>query len=451
MVNYDSYNVHDVFTPATPARLTFIERETINNKLVNALQTPGKQVVVYGHSGSGKTTLLLNKLCQIYEDHITTRCMCEMTFEQILIDAFDQLAPFFIAEQTTSKSTSISPTISAEYIGIKNELACSFGTDNKIKKERFLPPQLTASTLGRLLGETKCCWVLEDFHKIKENDKAKLSQVLKVFMDMADIFRELKIITIGAVGTGREVIQYDPEMRNRVAEIHVPLMSNEEIYKIIAKGQELLNFKMPETIQKGIVHYSNGLASVCHHLCLNICNAAGINMRLNELIELEDQHLQAAIGQYLEETSDTLKAAIDIALNQKRKSKFDNCRLILATLAIFGQDGAKQVDIYKEILKQMPNYPRGNLTQYLDQLTSDQRSCLLKYDPYSSKYSFSDPLYRTFILINLRGLKGKSTEISNIFETFLSSSSNEMMSIIKDKMTKQIKIIISSSKKQDEI
>jgi ABC-type lipoprotein export system ATPase subunit len=71
----EKYPVHDVFTPTTPARLTFVERETINARLVNALRTPGKQIVVYGYSGSGKTTLLVNKLHQLYDKHITSRCM----------------------------------------------------------------------------------------------------------------------------------------------------------------------------------------------------------------------------------------------------------------------------------------------------------------------------------------------------------------------------------------
>lgn len=63
----NNYLVKDVFTPTKPARITFIDRELINDRLVNALQMPGKQIIVYGHSGSGKTTLLLNKLNQLYE------------------------------------------------------------------------------------------------------------------------------------------------------------------------------------------------------------------------------------------------------------------------------------------------------------------------------------------------------------------------------------------------
>ena len=65
------YRVIDVFTPTKPARYAFVERESINDKLVAALRTPGKQIVVYGYTGSGKTTLLENKLHQLYENHIT--------------------------------------------------------------------------------------------------------------------------------------------------------------------------------------------------------------------------------------------------------------------------------------------------------------------------------------------------------------------------------------------
>ncbi|MCH2341724.1 hypothetical protein ACGFZ7_20960 [Pseudomonas sp. NPDC047963] len=80
------YDVYDVFTPSQPAKLAFIDRNSINDSLINALNTPGKQIVVYGHSGSGKTTLLSNKLYQIYEGHITSRCMKGMSFEQIIIE-----------------------------------------------------------------------------------------------------------------------------------------------------------------------------------------------------------------------------------------------------------------------------------------------------------------------------------------------------------------------------
>ena len=56
----------DVFTPTKPPRIAFVERDSVNDKLVNFLIASSQQIVVYGHSGTGKTTFLANKLTQLY-------------------------------------------------------------------------------------------------------------------------------------------------------------------------------------------------------------------------------------------------------------------------------------------------------------------------------------------------------------------------------------------------
>lgn len=117
-------------------------------------------------------------------------------------------------------------------------------SEEQRKQQQILPPQSTPQMLARLLGGAECCWVLEDFHKMESTEKVKLAQIMKVFMDMADAYRNLKIIAIGAVGSARQAVEADAEMKNRVSEIFVPLMSDEEIGQIIQKGQDLLNFSM---------------------------------------------------------------------------------------------------------------------------------------------------------------------------------------------------------------
>ena len=47
-------------------------------------------------------------------------------------------------------------------------------------------------------------------------------------MDKSADYPYLKIIALGAVNTGREVVEYDTEMRNRVSEIEVTLMKDPE-------------------------------------------------------------------------------------------------------------------------------------------------------------------------------------------------------------------------------
>ncbi len=87
----NTYSVRDIFTPASPAVYTFIERYSLNSLLVDAIHTKGKQIVLYGHTGTGKSTLIINKLNQTYDGYIITRCTASDNFEKIILAAFDQL------------------------------------------------------------------------------------------------------------------------------------------------------------------------------------------------------------------------------------------------------------------------------------------------------------------------------------------------------------------------
>lgn len=416
-----SQRTYDVFTPTTPARLTFVERGTVNDRLVNALRTPGKQLVVYGHSGSGKTTLLVNKLHQLYERHITTRCMTGLTFNQILSDAFEQLAPFYHDSLKHATGVQLDTKLTADYSNIKAELGLSRKDDRETTSRLILPPQLTPQTLARFLGAAGCCWVLEDFHKIGTEEKRYLSQAMKVFMDLADEHPAVRIVAIGAVGTARQVIEYDPEMRNRVAEVNVPLMTEAEISGIIAKGARLLNVQIPAKVQRGIVHYSNGLPAVTHQLCLNLCLAAGVEESASVEVAIGEERLHAAVDQYLDEASDTLKSAFDRALRVRKSGKFENTRLIIRALRSMGEDGATHHELLTKIRADAPHYPAGNLSHFLDRLQEASRGAVVRFDAASGRYSFADPLYKVFAQALFResptgdSLKGDRLTSSDIF------------------------------------
>ena len=385
--------------PSAPARVAFIERERINNKLVNALQTPGKQIVVYGHSGSGKTTLLVNKLHQTYEKHLTTRCMSGVTFDQLVLDAFDQLSPYYVSESGQASKRTATLEMSGTYKLIQAKLAGSVTLEASQKEVRILPPQLSPQNLARLIGASGCCWVLEDFHKISETEKPKLSQLMKVFMDLSDDYPSLKIIALGAVDTARQVVDYDPEMKNRVAEIRVELMDPAEILEIIARGENALNITIPTQIRTSIANYSAGLASVCHHLCLNMCDAAGIAQTSEEPHSIQSDCFREAMRLYVEEASDSIKSAFDKALRKERSNKFDNANIILRTLCQIDDDGAARSDLLRKIQETYPDFPNSNLEHYLKKLQLDAYGKLIRFSQLSNCYSFADPFYRVFAMV----------------------------------------------------
>jgi len=398
----EKHDVRDVFTPTRPAMLTFVERPEVDNKIMSALRTPGKQLVVYGYSGSGKTTALVNMLRRYYESHITTRCVSSMTFDQMVLDAFDQLDSYYTAQHVQRKTSHLNVGLSAEYLTIKGRIGLTRESTTEVKQQRILPPQLTAQRLATFIGAAGRCWVLEDFHKVQQAEKTRLAEAMKIFMDSAVDYPDAKIIVIGAVDTARQVVQYEPNMHGRVAEVLVPLMTNEEITQILLEAEPLLNVSFPASIRKDILPYASGLASVCHQLGLNMCNIRDVTTTCDEKLKFIKRDLEEALSKYVEEESDSLKHRFDMALRQKRKRKYDNCRIILKALALSNSAaGLTKGELICEIRKEVPEYPQGNLSLYLPQLETEDRGALLRRNPGSQRYYYANPFYKVFARILL--------------------------------------------------
>lgn len=402
------FTTEEVFTPSTVARLTFVDRAKVNKRLVNALKTTGKQLVIFGRSGGGKTTLLTNKLEQTYPAHIVTKCMNDTSYFDCLLDAFDQLSPFYEESRMVNFSTESGAAVSTQYRRIKLELASCHSESREVVARRVVPPQLNASFLARLLGEVDACWVLEDIHKMASEERRKVAQAMKLFMDSADAYPATKMVLIGAVGSARDIVSLDSEMWNRVSEIEVELMVEQELDQIIAKGEECLNIRVPRNIREGILHYCNGLPAVAHQLCLNMCQEADIYETLEATYTFKEGELFASVQAWLEDATESLREAYDRATRTDRKRKYDNCRLIVHAIASLGPTGGTFPEILRQIRRDARQYPSSNLTQYLKVLQDPRRGQPLIHDPASGKYSFAWPMLHAYTRAQVKGHKKKN-------------------------------------------
>lgn len=179
------YELKNVFTPTTSANISYITRENVENKLRKALDIPGKQVVIYGHSGSGKTTVLNHIIKEKSLTTITSRCTNNSTIESIILDAFDELNPYYVESINGTRKESISGSISSEYLGIKSSISGNVENSVGELKKRVILPQLTMQRLCEFIGAANAIWVIEDFHKVPNEEKRKISQMMKLFMDKA--------------------------------------------------------------------------------------------------------------------------------------------------------------------------------------------------------------------------------------------------------------------------
>jgi energy-coupling factor transporter ATP-binding protein EcfA2 len=407
--------VDEVFTPSSPAISCYVPRgEKINDKVVNALKTRGKQLVVYGHTGSGKTTLLINKLNQIYDNHITSNCMKTTTVDALMLDAFSQVSPFYESEHSVTEKNGRELFIETTFKDIKAGIKSAHSSDTTIKQTRLVPPQLNAQNLAKLLGAKELCWVIEDFHKVEETEKQKLSQVMKIFMDCGAEYPCVKIITLGAVHTARQVVEYDDEMRNRVSEIEVQLMEQDEILQIISTGERRLNIEFSPSIKKIISKYSRGLPAVCHQLCLNACNAHGLMGTGATKVTISTDDIKKAIETYVEEASDSIRSKFEKALKINNKVNHHYAKIILECMIDLPELGVGRIELLQKIQKKVPTYTDASLKKTLAVLTGPAGGELVRYSHNSGLYSFSDPLYHAYAMSIFHTNSHSSVDIDSL-------------------------------------
>lgn len=403
----DIFKTIDIFTPVQKADVNFIQRSNLKSLLTQSIYTPGVQIIIYGYTGCGKSSLYSKLLKELdYSSNMfITRCTSEMNVLSIKQDIFSKLTTFIDTEKTISNSTKITPELELEYADLKANFRL-FSIENSIENKKA--PQnynlLFAENIARLLGFSNSIWIIEDFHKVKDSDKVVLSEIMKIFADMADEFPFLKIIALGAVGTARQVVDYNREMNNRIAEIHVPYMSDNEIIEIISNGEKQLNVIFPKSVKKKIAKFSCGVPSICHNLCKIMCLDKNIYETQTKRISFEDEDLNDAIQKLLLTKSDSLKSDYDQSMKGMKNRNY--VKIILENVLSMSEDDFSSDQLWN-LCK--PNMSKVTFNRYLNELCTANRAEILIYDDITSLYRFNNLIVKSYYQ-----LKFKDNIIENV-------------------------------------
>lgn len=378
----------DVFTPAKAATINYVKRGELISNIHHHFETDGKQIIVFGYSGSGKTTLIINELSRHNIDYIITQCTQDTTYEQLVLNAFDKLNIYY--EKT--RTNKIDSSISAEYKGLKAQI----GESSTSISERILPYQLTAEKLAMFLGEIKCYWIVEDLHKLKVDERRKIADTLKIFIDVANHFPRTKIICLGAVNSSKDLIELDPNLNNRVADINIPLLSNSEIRDLVTNGFRLLNISIQERNIEQIIELSNNIGSVAHQLCLNICHILNIKRSRivgNGSVSDKDNILQESILCFVKENSGRFESLFD-----KIQSIGAIGSKILSILSKAELSGLTTESIYKSL----NSYKENLIHETLELLCSVDYEEVLRYDSNAKKFKLANPFFKVYVDMRLQ-------------------------------------------------
>lgn len=410
--NYrEKYNLEDIFTSGSPATINYIRRPKLEGVIDSNLKVKGRQLAIFGHSGSGKTTIIQKVLKEQNRLFVISHCHSNSTFEDLVLSAFDELNPYYIDITTHNKVSKISSTIQTEYSGMKNSIVIdqteTFGTQVK----RILPVQLTPQKLSDFLGEAHCCWIIEDFHKVKAEERQKLADSLKTFVDQGVKYPDMKIICIGAVGSVNELLQYDTNLNTRIAEIEVPLLSDDENKQLIKNGCHLLYIRMDDKMVNDIISYSNRIGSVAHQMCYDICYKSNLLVTQKHEFFLPYEKFADALQSYIESQSDRLHCLYEGAI------RADIGWYILRTLANTGCDKVSIDCIFRAVNQNRKHkqFSKQQVCEKLQELSAIEVG-IVKYDTNSDKYSLSSPFWGAFIKMQQRLEYNKSKKRKILIE-----------------------------------
>lgn len=391
------FNIHpikttSVFTPATAADMNYIPRPELETEIIRNLKIPGKQIIALGVSGSGKTTIFRKILSQNNLHYIVTQCESTTSFEQIILNAFDALGKYIVAEKTKSREYSISGEIASEYRDIKSGITATLQNAESETMVPLLPQQLTPQKLALFYGEGNIVWIIEDFHKLRDTEKQRIADILKIFVDNANKYEKAKIICIGASETINELLILDPDLKNRTAEIQITLLSDNVIRKIIKEGFSLLNVKISTDLEDKLVYYSAKLGSQAHQMCLDICEGAKIYQRSRKTKYLDDSVFSYAVDNFIKGQETTF----GLIYNQITENSIG--WYILKTLSNAYPNKLNLNEINRKISKNKKSltFTEDNVLSTLDMLCSPQFN-VVTYNSRTNKYSLSSPFWNVFL------------------------------------------------------
>lgn len=426
--------IEKVFTPGSPADITYIKRPKAEKQINRALRNTGIQIIVYGHSGSGKTTLLFNLLKEQERKHIITRCTKGISIKNVLHDAFSQLGSFYIEQKSISEEKKVSSNFKFGIDFFSFGLAGENKQTTNLTNKRIVEIQKNPHLLAKLFGEANYIWVIEDFHKLEIEPKKELSQIMKVFMDVSNEYPNLKIIAIGAVDSARQVVHYDSEMDNRVSEVHVPLMTADQLYNIIHLGEGHLNIEFNDSVKDRIVAYSSGLASVTHTLCGLACENKKIFETQEKKGTISNGDLDYAVKEYVSEKSDSLKSIYEQATKEKTKRKIETPIVLIQAILKVDKDSFTVIEISEQLSKDFLGYKANNLRRYILEFTKAERGEILRYNQNADNFSFSNPFLRGYCYINLikypkskKSLASRSNQDAVLLKEYLNDEFNKFL------------------------
>jgi hypothetical protein len=378
--------LREAFTPTQPkqtARL-FAGRRQELRRIVSAIEEWKAHVVVYGERGFGKTSLA-NTVVEIARQGgitvLTCACSSELTFEE--------MCRGFLRE------------LPLPYRGIPGREGGGRAASRGNLASLLPPGPFGAAELTealRHLTDRHVIFRLDEFDRVR--DPAVKIQLAEAIKNLSDSGARVTFLIVGVAEDLDELLGRHPSIQRNVVGVHLALMSETEVLKLIASGEAAAGIQFDEDVKRRIVALAQGLPYQVQLLCLQ-CGQAAIETGVRRISR---EHLERAIDQAI--------ALVPRAVERVHERAFPGTRREAARAVAFAAALSPCDEFGYFALEDLVRAERGlpsgealntsNVSVVLDELANDARGPAIlraRDSRQGRRYAFIDPLMRAYLTL----------------------------------------------------
>jgi hypothetical protein len=235
--------------------------------------------------------------------------------------------------------------------------------------------------------------IVDDFHRLDDSVKARLSDFMKVLADTENA--SSKLILIGINKAGQQLVKFAHDLGLRVDVFKLETNPDEQIEKLIALGEAALNAKLPDT--ETIARRAQGSFQIaqllCHKLCVldHVTETASTQREITTSLNFAIEDVMTDLGRQFKEAAVTFARGSKI--RREGRAPYLHILRWLSEADEWSIDLSEAVNIHPDMKRSVEQViDKG----YLEALLSDPEkhdilSPYFHYEPSTTVLSVEDP------------------------------------------------------------
>ncbi|MBA3927414.1 hypothetical protein [Listeria rustica] len=378
--------LNDVFGVADKVLESYVDRDNLDDRF-EYLLTERSHICIHGSSKSGKSWLRR----RVIKESLIVQCRRGWDYQDIYTAILSELDIELIIKRT--KTAQFSGTIKANGSagvkliakvegGVEAGYTNTENVENKIIGKDFTDIKYIAELI--IASDRRV--VLEDFHYLAPSERKNFAFDLKSFWDYGCFF-----VVIGVWSQRDLLVSLNHDLLHRVNSLSIN-WSEEDLCKVIQKGEQLLNVEVGDELKKIIVKDSFGNVALLQTLIKNILLEYEIYGKQKSKVVIDDFGVYLRIAQRQAEDLEIVYQNFAKNVSEgirKRKNSTDSYKLAIENILSMGDqiliEGYPKDDLFKILNEKNPKIIRPNFDSMLNKLEEiqaddDGRNIILSYD-----------------------------------------------------------------------